>query len=97
MSPYAWIIEKDHLDVGVPTSVGVKGPRDADPDLVTLLSFGEGALFRLYDDDDELYFEGHIIGDFDGFEPLEDYGMPAAGCTGIKYPGRPELGGGKYL
>lgn len=43
--------------------------------------------FRLYDDDDELYFSGyqtHGPRD-DGFEPLDDFGEGYAGCTKIKY------------
>jgi hypothetical protein len=44
--------------------------------------------FRMYDDDDTLYYEGE--GDFynnnvTGFEPLDDYGMPNAGCTRIDW------------
>lgn len=43
--------------------------------------------FRLYDDDDNLYFEGSSD-DRDseaGFDPLDDYGMPDSGCTYIQY------------
>lgn len=43
--------------------------------------------FSLYDDDEVLYYKGIIVGDYDGFEPLDDFGMPNAGCTGIKYDG----------
>ena len=43
--------------------------------------------FSLYDDDEVLYYKGVIVGDYDGFEPLDDFGMPNAGCTGIKYEG----------
>jgi hypothetical protein len=40
--------------------------------------------FRMYDDDGELYYEG--IATFDSsFQPLDDYGMPNAGCTEIRY------------
>jgi hypothetical protein len=37
----------------------------------------------MYDDDSELYYAGKIWGDFDGFEPLDDFGMPNGGCTQI--------------
>ena len=39
------------------------------------------------DDDGETYYEGEIYGDFTGFEPLDNYGMPNAGCTSIWYGG----------
>ncbi len=43
--------------------------------------------FELYDDDDILYCRGKIYGDFDGFEPQDDYGMPSLGVTTTKIDG----------
>ena len=40
--------------------------------------------FRMYDDDGELYYEGYS-NDSSSFQPLDDFGMPNAGCTEIKY------------
>ena len=40
--------------------------------------------FRLYDDDNELYFEGVSTSD-SSFAPLDSYGMPGFGCTSIRY------------
>ena len=40
--------------------------------------------FKMYDGDGELYYSGYIVGDFSGFEPLDEFGMPNAGCTDIK-------------
>ena len=37
------------------------------------------------DDDGNLYYEGLIFGDYMGFEPLDEFGMPNAGCTIIEY------------
>ena len=37
----------------------------------------------MYDDDDNLYYEG-TCSELDLY-PLDDYGMPNAGCTKIKY------------
>jgi hypothetical protein len=45
----------------------------------------------MYDDDGELYYEGYSLAGSD-FGPLWDFGMPNAGCTGIKYKGK----SGKY-
>jgi len=82
---YAWKITKDHLD-GEDTNTF--GPRSITPEQESELNSGNGTPFKMYDDDGELYYSGLIIGDFDGFEPLDDFGMPNAGCTGIKVSGK---------
>jgi|TARA_R100001530_G_scaffold110783_3_gene78010 hypothetical protein len=41
----------------------------------------------MFDDDGVLYYAGLIWGDYDGFEPLDDFGMPNAGCTEIQLRG----------
>lgn len=45
--------------------------------------------FRMYDDDGNLYYTGCYLvtddTDPDGFEPLDDFGRPNAGCTRIDY------------
>jgi hypothetical protein len=43
--------------------------------------------FSLYDDDDECYYEGMLYGDYEGFEPLDDFGTPNAGCVKMKLNG----------
>lgn len=100
-SNYAWIIDKDHMarrDAKPGTNsnaVGVLGPRDAPDDLEAKLQGGEGEPFRMYDDDGNLYYEGRIVrtgeesddlnASEEGFEPLDDFGTPNAGCTEIRY------------
>lgn len=86
---YAFRIHRDHYE-GEDTEV--IGPRDADDGLVAALREGSGRLFRLYDDDQELIYEGRYIdtGPDDelgeeAFGPLDDYGMPNFGCTEIRY------------
>jgi len=87
---YAWLITKD--------CVGCKGYwNDPEPgdwnSTLTGLSLDEirssesGERFSMYDDDGDLCYEGIFVGDDDatGFEPLEDFGMPNAGCTEIRY------------
>ena len=51
-----------------------------------------GERFRMYDGDDELYYEGRWVADpniddeaFEGFEPLDCFGAPNAGCTRLDY------------
>jgi len=40
--------------------------------------------FRLLDDDGEVYYKG-FSGNNSSFSPLDDFGMPNAGCTDIQY------------
>lgn len=84
MSIYRWRITKDHLDAddAKHSAAGVEGPYGLDETLMT-----NGTSFSMYDDDQECYFEGMLYGDFTGFEPLDDFGMPNAGCTMIKING----------
>jgi len=75
---YRWIITKDRIggdDKGVESG-------NLDPSIKV-----NAARFSMYDDDGECYYEGMIYGEYDGFEPLDDFGMPNAGCTGIKVNG----------
>lgn len=83
---YGWIIDRDHLaEQGIgDTDVATMGPRNLSPEYKNGLSQGFGTKFKMYDDDGELYYEGRIVGSFDGMEPLDDFGMPNAGCTMIE-------------
>ena len=76
-----WIITKDNISLGNCTDVGTKGPYNHNNTLVNK------ARFSLYDDDKVCYYEGYIFGEFNGFEPLDDFGMPNAGCTLVKLNG----------
>lgn len=85
---YGWLITRDHLaeqDDDPLTCVGISGPRNISPEFEAALGKGKGKTFRMYDDDGELYVTGRIIGDFDGFEPLDDYGIGGLGATDIRY------------
>jgi hypothetical protein len=85
MSDYGWLITEGSPDIGLDVETGTKGPRDILDSLEALLDNGSGEQFRMYDDDGEWYYTGRIVGEYDGFEPLDDYGMPNAGCTEIKF------------
>jgi len=73
-----WIITEDKINNGA--DVGKKS------------TFGEpkkseAVKFRMKDDDGEVYYHG-LCDDSeteDAFEPLDDFGMPNAGCTSIEY------------
>lgn len=73
---YRWKILKDHIETD---AVGVEGPRNLDPKLTA-----NRRLFKMYCDDKVLSYEGEIFGDFDGFEPLDDFGTANAGLIHIK-------------
>jgi len=80
----AWIIDKDLLaDEGAKApscanAVGMTGPRGYKGDGSELK-----CEFKMYDDDKNLYYEGRSS-EVD-FGPLDDFGMPNAGCTYIMY------------
>ena len=70
-----WKITHDHITKG--EAVGV-----------TSSIFEEGNIteswqkFRIFDDDKILYYEG-VMSPECNFEPLDDFGMPNAGCVSI--------------
>ena len=81
---YAWTIDKDYIDF---MDAGLLVTENMDEHVANeLLKDGRGLKFRLYDDDKKLYYEGRMVGDFEGeqqFDPL-DWAMYNAGCTGMK-------------
>jgi hypothetical protein len=84
MSRYSWKITFDTF--AEPGShVQIIGPRDASHDWKNDPKPDASEQFRMYDDDGELYYAGRIVGDYDGFEPLDDFGTPNAGCTRIDF------------
>lgn len=78
---YYWKINRVFLD-SLEDEVGVDGPRGCDINLRT-----NPSVFHMYDDDDNCYYRGMIYGEYEGHEPLYDFGMPNAGCTYIKING----------
>ena len=96
---YRWFIIGDHLSkehvcdgkknrgtriFNIPTchyeecDAGTYGPY---PDCYD--GFNNSKAWKMYDDDNILYYSGVIYGDYTGFEPLDDYGTPYAGCSEI--------------
>ena len=85
MPRYAWIVTRNAL---AGKDVRVIGPSGATPEQIAKLDAGEGAAFRLLDDDGEVNYLGRFLGDpksQEAFGPLDDYGEPDSGCTGIQY------------
>lgn len=80
---YGWIITRDLID----DDEGVTGPSLVSQEIGSRLGAGEGRAFRMRDDDGEIYYYGRYLGPDDErlFGPLDDFGMPNAGCTSIEY------------
>lgn len=82
MSSYGWIITKDCLGDDN-NEAGAMGPADCHYGSTQIAKSPHR--FRMSDGDDIIYYYGRIIGEFDGFEPLDDFGLPNSGCTTIEY------------
>ena len=76
---YYWKITKDHTNDGLK---GLSGPSGCNQTLKT-----NPARFSIYCDDMECHAEGMIYGNYDGFEPLDDFGTGGLGCVHIKIDG----------
>lgn len=81
---YGWIITEDYIEEET-DATGTMGGHDT---TFTKEEILKGVKFQMFDDDMNLYYEGKIIGEYSGFEPLDDFGMPNAGCTSIWYKGK---------
>lgn len=83
-SAYTWIVTRDAILGDSSDAVGKIGPRGARNrerfDKIII----HGDHFRLLNDAGEVQFTGYILGDYQGLEPLEDYGR-SNGCTRIEY------------
>lgn len=78
--PLTWVITEDH---GICNDC--KNATQEQIEQIKKDGFTEH--FKMFDDDGELYYSGYgkSLKDVDGFDPLDDFGMPNAGCTEIKY------------
>jgi hypothetical protein len=89
-----WIITKDKVadtSVEAPSNqnaVGLTGPSGLSPEIEARLKAGEGNAFRMFDDDNNLYYVGRFLEDETTadleaaeFQPLDNFGTPNAGCT----------------
>jgi len=83
--PNQWRITKDIINeplgnYSFPTEIGTTSSRF---DYAKDSAKGMPVRFKIYDDDDNLYFEGRM--EEENFHPLDDFGMPSYGCTYLKY------------
>lgn len=63
-------------------AAGIVGPRGAKLTAQQICEHPDRQEFRMYDDDNELYYTGFLVGP-DLFAPLDDFGTPNAGATRI--------------
>jgi len=77
---YYWVITRDH------TGENDAGVCNGDKSLHVMNV--NSSRFSMCDGDNNCYYEGMLYGDYDGFEPLDDFGAGNAGCTGIKIDGK---------
>lgn len=90
IADYAWIIDIYHLG---DEEAGIIGPGNSEPEnSMEFETYCVGKLvykFRMYDDDGILYYSGRLAyplnKEISGFVPLDDFGLPNAGCTEIRY------------
>ncbi len=86
---YAWTITVDHIaDPGAKqgtnsNAVGIVGPRSTKLTHEEIVNHPDGKKFRIVDADEELYYDGVLVGG-DGLEPLDDFAGPNAGATTVK-------------
>jgi hypothetical protein len=75
-----WKVTKDHIEEeGKVLEVNVLSRNYEESDEPKLIH-----PFKMFDDDDNLYYEGFSTDD-SSFGPLDNYGTPNAGCTYIQY------------
>jgi len=86
-----WTITKD-LVTGPGqkgNAVGVCGPSECTLSSAQIRAHKKSRFFQLFDADENLYYEGYcVLPDGlteDAFHPLDNFGMPNAGATSIKY------------
>lgn len=79
---YRWVIDVDYFSDDKSDAAGISGPSNHLPLDIT----DNEKTFLLVDDDNgEPYYKGRIFGQYNGFEPLDDFGKGAAGATEVHY------------
>ena len=84
MSDYTWIVTQDKLFGDSSDVVGQIGPRGSNKRVRFDTVINRGAHVRLLTKDGAPRYVGYILGEFSGFELLDDYGRQN-GCTDIEY------------
>jgi hypothetical protein len=83
---YCWRITKDHVTLPQEGSnrEGLEGPSNA-PKTLTPDNNADVVAWRTFcDGETEPCYQGLMVGEYQGFEPLDDFATPDAGCTRIE-------------
>ena len=84
MSKYTWIVTQDSVLGDSSDAVGRIGPRGAKGRARFDAVIINGVRFRMRNSAGEVQFIGYILGEFEGTEPLRDYGLEN-GCEYLDY------------
>ena len=84
MNKYTWIVTRDTVLGDSSDAVGKIGPKGAENRARFDKIIIHGEHFRLLNEAGETQFTGYILGEFEGREPLDDYGLEN-GCNDIQY------------
>ena len=84
MSSYTWIVTRDSVLGDSSDAVGRIGPKGAANRARFDQVIINGEHFRMLNAEAEPQFSGYVLGQYDGREPLDDYGADN-GCTAIEY------------
>lgn len=84
MSQYTWIVSQGQIVGDSSGSVGHIGPPHAKNRARFDIVIKSGQRFRLLDADGNMRYLGYIYGEYEGREPLEEYGR-GKGCVAIEY------------
>ncbi len=85
-APYSWLLFGNLSTGNTGARVWQSGPDPENPRATMHDLLDHGVSFRLVGKDGVAMFEGYIIGEYSGDEPLEEYGR-AHGCVSIEYDG----------
>ena len=83
-SPYSWLLFGDLSTGNTGARIWQSGPNAENPRATMRELLDRGDCFRLVNKDGIAIYEGYIIGDYTGDEPLEEYGREH-GCVSIEY------------
>ena len=98
-SRYHWVITQDRTTGAAHEgdATGTYGPSGSELTAEQIRKHPQAIAFQMCDGDGSVYYEGLYVGPGDEtlFAPLDDYGMPNAGCTDIAY--RDAMGAWEWL
>ena len=84
MGKYTWVIVRDKVLGSSSDAVGMVGPGGEGDRARADQVIREGTPFRMRTLSGEVRFYGYILGEYEGPEPLQDFGL-AHDCTAIEY------------